>query len=151
MVPSKIREDILIGFYIRKETWESSKPKRQRSDRIGGRLDQIGPRIIELSSTPRWKGIPLCSCLFRASSSSMEFPPERYRRNVGISRFNFSGKIFAASWLNRQEIFEMPQGKISKLQPRSNFCRNYSTEACNLRCFQIEIQRFSLYISSSTI
>uniref|UniRef100_A0A9I9CW96 Nudix hydrolase domain-containing protein n=1 Tax=Cucumis melo TaxID=3656 RepID=A0A9I9CW96_CUCME len=39
----------------------------------------------------------------------MEFPPEGYRRGVGICLFNSSGKIFAASRLNGHEIWEMPQ------------------------------------------
>ncbi|XP_038904841.1 nudix hydrolase 26, chloroplastic-like [Benincasa hispida] len=44
----------------------------------------------------------------------MEFPPEGYRRGVGICLFNSSGKIFAASRLNRPEIWEMPQGGINE-------------------------------------
>ncbi|XP_023528158.1 nudix hydrolase 26, chloroplastic-like [Cucurbita pepo subsp. pepo] len=84
-------------------------------------LSVFGPNCpsfsIDVSSTPHWRGISSCCCLFRpssSSSSSMEFPPEGYRRNVGICLFNPSGKIFAASRLNRPEVWEMPQGGVNE-------------------------------------
>ncbi|CAK9322985.1 unnamed protein product [Citrullus colocynthis] len=79
-------------------------------------LGMFGPKypysLIKFSSTPNWKGLPLCSS--SSSSSSMEFPPEGYRRGVGICLINSSGKIFAASRLNRPEIWEMPQGGVNE-------------------------------------
>lgn len=57
-------------------------------------LGMFGPKypysLIKFSSTPNWKGLPLCSS---SSSSSMEFPPEGYRRGVGICLINSSGKV----------------------------------------------------------
>ncbi|XP_031739122.1 nudix hydrolase 26, chloroplastic [Cucumis sativus] len=44
----------------------------------------------------------------------MEFPPEGYRRGVGICLLNSSGKIFAASRPNGHEIWEMPQGGVNE-------------------------------------
>ncbi|CAN0920559.1 Nudix hydrolase 26, chloroplastic [Linum grandiflorum] len=58
---------------------------------------------------------------FRASSvaasslsSSMESPPEGYRRNVGICLINPSKKIFSASRLDIPEAWQMPQGGIDE-------------------------------------
>ncbi|KAG7028151.1 hypothetical protein SDJN02_09331 [Cucurbita argyrosperma subsp. argyrosperma] len=61
----------------------------------------------------------------------MEFPPERYRRNVGISRFNFTGKIFAASWLNRQEILEMPQDANSRKPAYAQVMKDFGMDSCS--------------------
>ncbi|KAK4756111.1 hypothetical protein SAY87_009868 [Trapa incisa] len=54
------------------------------------------------------------SITFRSAftSSSMESPPEGYRRNVGICLINSSKKIFAASRLDIPEAWQMPQGGI---------------------------------------
>ncbi|KAL0401437.1 UNVERIFIED_CONTAM: Nudix hydrolase 26, chloroplastic, partial [Sesamum latifolium] len=46
------------------------------------------------------------------SSSSMDSPPEGYRRNVGICLINPSKKIFAASRLDIPDAWQMPQGHI---------------------------------------
>ncbi|CAN6439064.1 unnamed protein product [Victoria cruziana] len=46
------------------------------------------------------------------SSSSMEAPPDGYRRNVGICLVNPSNKIFAASRLDIPDAWQMPQGGI---------------------------------------
>ncbi|TXG49289.1 hypothetical protein EZV62_025164 [Acer yangbiense] len=53
---------------------------------------------------------PLCLC----SSSSMDAPPEGYRRNVGICLINSSKKIFAASRLDIPNSWQMPQGGIDE-------------------------------------
>ncbi|CAL5354658.1 unnamed protein product [Camellia sinensis] len=49
-----------------------------------------------------------------SSSSSMEAPPERYRRNAGICIINPSKKIFAASRLDIPDSWQMPQGGIDE-------------------------------------
>ncbi|XP_022765579.1 nudix hydrolase 26, chloroplastic-like isoform X2 [Durio zibethinus] len=50
-----------------------------------------------------------CTC---RSSSSMEAPPQGYRRNVGICLINSSRKIFSASRLDIADAWQMPQGGI---------------------------------------
>ncbi|KAA3464559.1 nudix hydrolase 26, chloroplastic-like isoform X1 [Gossypium australe] len=50
-----------------------------------------------------------CTCSF---SSSMEAPPQGYRRNVGICLINSSKKIFSASRLDIPSAWQMPQGGI---------------------------------------
>ncbi|KAJ8755301.1 hypothetical protein K2173_019099 [Erythroxylum novogranatense] len=55
--------------------------------------------------------ISRCLCL-PLVSSSMESPPEGYRRNVGICLINPSKKIFAASRLDIPNAWQMPQGGI---------------------------------------
>ncbi|XP_012459160.1 nudix hydrolase 26, chloroplastic isoform X1 [Gossypium raimondii] len=50
-----------------------------------------------------------CTC---SSSSSMEAPPQGYRRNVGICLINSSKKIFSASRLDIPSAWQMPQGGI---------------------------------------
>ncbi|GMI86212.1 nudix hydrolase homolog 26 [Hibiscus trionum] len=52
---------------------------------------------------------PLFSC---TCSSSMEAPPQGYRRNVGICLINSSKKIFSASRLDIPNAWQMPQGGI---------------------------------------
>ncbi|XP_022935354.1 nudix hydrolase 26, chloroplastic-like [Cucurbita moschata] len=98
-------------------------------------LSVFGPNCpsfsIDVSSTPHWRGISSCCCLFRpssSSSSSMEFPPEGYRRNVGICLFNPSGKIFAASRLNRPEVWEMPQGGVNEGEDFTTAAKRELTE-----------------------
>ncbi|KAG6580744.1 Nudix hydrolase 26, chloroplastic, partial [Cucurbita argyrosperma subsp. sororia] len=98
-------------------------------------LSVFGPNCpsfsIDVSSTPHWRGISSCCCLFRpssSSSSSMEFPPEGYRRNVGICLFNPSGKIFAASRLNRPEVWEMPQGGVNEGEDLTTAAKRELTE-----------------------
>ncbi|XP_022983100.1 nudix hydrolase 26, chloroplastic-like [Cucurbita maxima] len=98
-------------------------------------LSVFGPNCpsfsIDVSSTPHWRGISSCCCLFRpssSSSSSMEFPPEGYRRNVGICLFNPSGKIFAASRLNRPEVWEMPQGGVNEGEDLNTAAKRELTE-----------------------
>ncbi|XP_073525885.1 uncharacterized protein [Phyllobates terribilis] len=54
---------------------------------------------------------------FSPSSSlqqSMEFPPEGYRRNVGICLINSSKQIFVASRLDIPDAWQMPQGGIDE-------------------------------------
>ncbi|XP_044461018.1 nudix hydrolase 26, chloroplastic-like [Mangifera indica] len=46
--------------------------------------------------------------------SSMDTPPEGYRRNVGICLINSSKKIFAASRLDIPNSWQMPQGGIDE-------------------------------------
>ncbi|XP_044462385.1 nudix hydrolase 26, chloroplastic isoform X2 [Mangifera indica] len=48
----------------------------------------------------------------RLVHSSMDVPPEGYRRNVGICLINSSKKIFAASRLDIPDSWQMPQGGI---------------------------------------
>ncbi|KAI3750794.1 hypothetical protein L2E82_21620 [Cichorium intybus] len=51
----------------------------------------------------------------RASpSSSMETPPDGYRRNVGICLINSSKKIFSASRLDIPDSWQMPQGGVDE-------------------------------------
>ncbi|XP_021865563.1 nudix hydrolase 26, chloroplastic [Spinacia oleracea] len=57
-----------------------------------------------------------CCC----SSSSMESPPEGYRRNVGICLINPSKKIFAASRIDIPDSWQMPQGGIDKGEDPQN-------------------------------
>ncbi|KAG6763394.1 hypothetical protein POTOM_030808 [Populus tomentosa] len=49
-----------------------------------------------------------------SASSSMESPPEGYRKNVGICLINPSKKIFAASRLDMPNAWQMPQGGIDE-------------------------------------
>ncbi|KAF5959255.1 hypothetical protein HYC85_000464 [Camellia sinensis] len=64
-----------------------------------------------------------------SSSSSMEAPPERYRRNVGICIINPSKKIFAASRLDIPDSWQMPQGGIDENEdPRDAAIRELREE-----------------------
>ncbi|XP_031248010.1 nudix hydrolase 26, chloroplastic-like [Pistacia vera] len=51
---------------------------------------------------------------FPLAHSSMDAPPEGYRRNVGICLINSSKKIFAASRLDIPDSWQMPQGGIDE-------------------------------------
>ncbi|KAI8032550.1 hypothetical protein LOK49_LG01G00282 [Camellia lanceoleosa] len=64
-----------------------------------------------------------------SSSSSMEAPPEGYRRNVGICIINPSKKIFAASRLDIPDSWQMPQGGIDENEdPRDAAIRELREE-----------------------
>ncbi|CAN1139658.1 Nudix hydrolase 26, chloroplastic [Linum perenne] len=67
---------------------------------------------LKLSTTPslhfRASSLPL------SSSSSMDTPPDGYRRNVGICLINPSKKIFSASRLDVPDSWQMPQGGIDE-------------------------------------
>ncbi|KAM7486411.1 hypothetical protein LguiA_002420 [Lonicera macranthoides] len=64
-----------------------------------------------------------------SSPSSMETPPEGYRRNVGICLMNPSKKIFAASRLDIPESWQMPQGGIDETEdPRDAAIRELREE-----------------------
>ncbi|KAL2227586.1 nudix hydrolase 26, chloroplastic [Sesamum indicum] len=63
------------------------------------------------------------------SSSSMDSPPEGYRRNVGICLINPSKKIFAASRLDIPDAWQMPQGGIDESEdPRNAAIRELREE-----------------------
>ncbi|KAL2943123.1 Nudix hydrolase 26 chloroplastic [Bienertia sinuspersici] len=47
--------------------------------------------------------------LYTKPRSSMESPPQEYRKNVGICLINPSKKIFAASRLDIPDTWQMPQ------------------------------------------
>ncbi|KAB2033448.1 hypothetical protein ES319_D04G018600v1 [Gossypium barbadense] len=64
----------------------------------------VPPKPIYSYSSPS-----SCTC---SSSSSMEAPPQGYRRNVGICLINSSKKIFSASRLDIPSAWQMPQGGI---------------------------------------
>ncbi|KAK4480436.1 hypothetical protein RD792_013509, partial [Penstemon davidsonii] len=66
----------------------------------------------------------------RASfSSSMENPPEGYRRNVGICLISPSKKVFAASRLDIPDSWQMPQGGIDESEdPRNAAIRELREE-----------------------
>ncbi|XP_010543623.1 PREDICTED: nudix hydrolase 26, chloroplastic [Tarenaya hassleriana] len=65
----------------------------------------------------------------RCSSSSMESPPEGYRRNVGICLMNSSKKIFSASRLDLPDAWQMPQGGIDEGEdPRTAAIRELKEE-----------------------
>ncbi|XP_039060480.1 nudix hydrolase 26, chloroplastic-like isoform X2 [Hibiscus syriacus] len=53
--------------------------------------------------------LTLFSCTCSSTSSSMETPPQGYRRNVGICLINSSKKIFSASRLDIPNAWQMPQ------------------------------------------
>ncbi|KAJ4970539.1 hypothetical protein NE237_003638 [Protea cynaroides] len=60
-----------------------------------------------------------CSSLL-SSSSTMEAPPEGYRRNVGLCLINPSNKIFAASRLDIPGAWQMPQGGVDEGEDPKN-------------------------------
>ncbi|KAA8539094.1 hypothetical protein F0562_025786 [Nyssa sinensis] len=64
-----------------------------------------------------------------APSSSMEAPPEGYRRNVGICLINPSKKIFSAARLDIPDAWQMPQGGIDESEdPRNAVIRELREE-----------------------
>nr|XP_023906159.1 nudix hydrolase 26, chloroplastic-like [Quercus suber]POF18927.1 nudix hydrolase 26, chloroplastic [Quercus suber] len=59
----------------------------------------------------------------------MDSPPQGYRKNAGICLINSSKKIFAASRLNRPNVWQMPQGGIDEGEdPRSAAIRELKEE-----------------------
>ncbi|KAK9049647.1 hypothetical protein SSX86_031384 [Deinandra increscens subsp. villosa] len=63
------------------------------------------------------------------SSSSMEAPPNGYRRNVDIYLINSSKKIFSASRLDIPEAWQMPQGGVDEGEdPRAAAVREFREE-----------------------
>ncbi|KAL3647321.1 Nudix hydrolase 26, chloroplastic [Castilleja foliolosa] len=64
-----------------------------------------------------------------SSSSSMDTPPEGYRRNVGICLISPSKKIFSASRLDIPDAWQMPQGGIDENEdPKSAAIRELKEE-----------------------
>ncbi|CAI8604190.1 unnamed protein product [Vicia faba] len=62
-------------------------------------------------------------------SSTMEAPPEGYRRNVGICLINNDKKVFAASRLDIPNSWQMPQGGIDEGEdPRNAAIRELREE-----------------------
>ncbi|KAJ6803360.1 nudix hydrolase 26, chloroplastic-like [Iris pallida] len=62
-------------------------------------------------------------------SSSMEAPPQGYRRNVGICLVSPSNKIFSASRLDIPGAWQMPQGGVDEGEdPRSAVIRELREE-----------------------
>ncbi|KAK2971288.1 hypothetical protein RJ640_001314 [Escallonia rubra] len=73
--------------------------------------------------------IPGTSLSSSSPSSSMEAPPEGYRKNVGICLVNPSKKIFAASRLDVPDSWQMPQGGIDENEdPRDAAIRELKEE-----------------------
>nr|AAC49902.1 diadenosine 5',5'''-P1,P4-tetraphosphate hydrolase [Lupinus angustifolius] len=69
------------------------------------------------------------SLAFRYCHSSMDSPPEGYRRNVGICLMNNDKKIFAASRLDIPDAWQMPQGGIDEGEdPRNAAIRELREE-----------------------
>ncbi|XP_038720878.1 nudix hydrolase 27, chloroplastic-like isoform X2 [Tripterygium wilfordii] len=64
---------------------------------------------VTLQSRNQFKSLQVLRSLTQ-SGLSMEFPPDGYRRNVGICLVNPSRKIFAASRINVPDTWQMPQG-----------------------------------------
>ncbi|KAK6135981.1 hypothetical protein DH2020_030253 [Rehmannia glutinosa] len=81
---------------------------------------------------PRLQKFPALSLpapLSSLSSSSMDSPPEGYRKNVGICLISPSKKIFAASRLDIPDSWQMPQGGIDESEdPRSAAIRELREE-----------------------
>ncbi|CAK8572939.1 unnamed protein product [Lathyrus sativus] len=76
----------------------------------------------------KFPSLPL-SALSCSSSSTMEAPPEGYRRNVGICLINSHKKIFAASRLDIPDSWQMPQGGIDEGEdPRNAAIRELREE-----------------------
>ncbi|CAL5209019.1 unnamed protein product [Lathyrus oleraceus] len=76
----------------------------------------------------KFPSLPL-SALSCSSSSTMEAPPEGYRRNVGICLINSHKKVFAASRLDIPNSWQMPQGGIDEGEdPRNAAIRELREE-----------------------
>ncbi|KAJ0101069.1 hypothetical protein Patl1_05849 [Pistacia atlantica] len=60
---------------------------------------------------------------FPLAHSSMDAPPEGYRRNVGICLINSSKKIFAASRLDIPDSWQMPQGSANSTAAKDRIKR----------------------------
>ncbi|XP_008227286.1 PREDICTED: nudix hydrolase 26, chloroplastic [Prunus mume] len=95
------------------------------------------PKITKFSHLPLLPPKPinhtrlLCTSSHTSSpsSSSMEAPPQGYRRNVGICLINDSKKIFAASRLDIPNAWQMPQGGIDEAEdPRTAAMRELREE-----------------------
>ncbi|KAK4430689.1 Nudix hydrolase 26, chloroplastic [Sesamum alatum] len=81
------------------------------------------------SNLQRFTALSLPATFSSLSSSSMDSPPEGYRRNVGICLINPSKKIFAASRLDIPDAWQMPQGGIDESEdPRNAAIRELREE-----------------------
>uniref|UniRef100_A0A7N0TRH1 Nudix hydrolase domain-containing protein n=1 Tax=Kalanchoe fedtschenkoi TaxID=63787 RepID=A0A7N0TRH1_KALFE len=77
---------------------------------------------------PATASISCCSST-SPSSTSVEVPPDGYRRNVGICLINRSKQIFAALRLNIPNAWQMPQGGIDEGEiPRDAVMRELREE-----------------------
>ncbi|KAF3675154.1 Nudix hydrolase 26, chloroplastic [Capsicum annuum] len=91
------------------------------------------PKSHQITALPllRCKTVSFASLSSQSpSSSSMENPPEGYRRNVGICLMNPSNKkIFAASRLDIPSAWQMPQGGVDDNEdPRNAAIRELREE-----------------------
>ncbi|KAL3523673.1 hypothetical protein ACH5RR_016507 [Cinchona calisaya] len=88
------------------------------------------PQFTALSALPPYHKQFSASSSALSSSSSMEYPPQGYRRNVGICLMNPSSKkIFAASRLDIPDAWQMPQGGIDECEdPRNAALRELREE-----------------------
>ncbi|KAK4385462.1 Nudix hydrolase 26, chloroplastic [Sesamum angolense] len=81
------------------------------------------------SRLQKFTALSLPASFSSLSSSSMDSPPEGYRRNVGICLINPSKKIFAASRLDIPDAWQMPQGGIDESEdPRNAAIRELREE-----------------------
>ncbi|XP_004288559.1 PREDICTED: nudix hydrolase 26, chloroplastic-like [Fragaria vesca subsp. vesca] len=90
-------------------------------------------KFTQLSLVPSkptiYSRVRCASSYSSSASSSMEAPPEGYRRNAGICLFNDSKKIFAASRLDIPDSWQMPQGGIDEGEdPRTAAIRELREE-----------------------
>nr|XP_042955305.1 nudix hydrolase 26, chloroplastic [Carya illinoinensis]KAG2672448.1 hypothetical protein I3760_13G042100 [Carya illinoinensis]KAG6630770.1 hypothetical protein CIPAW_13G043300 [Carya illinoinensis]KAG6680445.1 hypothetical protein I3842_13G043200 [Carya illinoinensis] len=86
------------------------------------KLSSKFPALFFPSSSP-------ISVKFSSLSSSMESPPEGYRRNVGVCLINPDKKIFSASRLDIPSAWQMPQGGIDEGEdPRTAVIRELREE-----------------------
>lgn len=80
------------------------------------------PKYAKLPSLP-------LSAAWRYSTSTMEAPPEGYRKNVGICLINNQKKVFSASRLDIPNSWQMPQGGIDEGEdPRNAAIRELREE-----------------------
>ncbi|XP_040991594.1 nudix hydrolase 26, chloroplastic-like [Juglans microcarpa x Juglans regia] len=86
------------------------------------KLSSKFPALFFPSSSP-------ISAKFSSLSSSMESPPDGYRRNVGVCLINPDKKIFSASRLDIPSAWQMPQGGIDEGEdPRNAVIRELREE-----------------------